>query len=380
MTIRETVKSIPLLTATAVTAACVTLFGAAGRVSAYADLRYSYKEAPLMALFFTGLAEGRMPFTASAATDPVSLRSDAAPIEQPKGEDASAPDVTPAVSLTDDLAAEQPPPVAVTEDGAIALPEVLIEEHMQPVHNVNLALEEANWDEATRNKYGRIALLSDPDTGIAPTKYFALLPSFSSDFQTVDATYFKDALFIGDSRTVGLSMYVPELNAQATFYAKTSLTAAHALEQRFVETALGTLTIPQALQQTQFQKIYIALGVNELGGGTTESFVQTYARMVGEIRALQPDAIIYISSMMHVSEAKDREKGYVNNTVINERNNALSQLADNERIFYIDMNEATDDETGVLRADTTFDGVHLKAVSYDLWYRYLLEHAIVKDE
>ena len=90
----------------------------------------------------------------------------------------------------------------------------------------------------------------------------------------MDATYFKDALFIGDSRTVGLSMYVPELNAQATFYAKTSLTAAHALEQRFVETDLGVLTIPQALQQTQFQKIYIALGVNELGSGSTESPVR----------------------------------------------------------------------------------------------------------
>ena len=101
--------------------------------------------------------------------------------------------------------------------------------------------------------------------------------------------------------------------------------------------------------------------------------------MLLQIRALQPDAIIYISSIMHVSQKKDEEGGYVNNAVINERNNALSHLADAETIFYIDMNEATDDATGVLQEDLTFDGVHLKAVSYELWYRFLSEHAIVKE-
>ena len=374
---KELVKTIPLLSSIALTAVIVTLFGAAGRVSAYADLRYEFRASPVMALFFTGLAEGRLPFGAGPKNLNAPARSGTEVSKAPAG--APSVDAQPVVDVTEVLIDVQPAPAAVSEDGSIVRPEVLMEDHMQPAHNVNLAVEEATWDTATRNKYSRIALLADPETDIAPTQYFALLPSYSNEFQTVDATYFKDALFLGDSRTVGLSMYVPELNAQATFYARTSLTAAHALEQRFVGTPLGTVTVLQALQQTSFRKIYIALGVNELGSGTTEGFVQNYARMIEEIRALQPDAIIYISSMMHVSEAKDNEGGYVNNAVINERNNALSQLADNDTVFYIDMNEATDDASGVLQADLTFDGVHLKAVSYDLWYRFLLDHAIVKE-
>ena len=374
---KEVVKRIPLLLSIALVAVVTTILGAAGRVNAYAGLRYSFKDAPVMALFFTGIADGILPFGGAATSVAEAPRSEGA--EAGEGEVLAESNTQPVVDLTDALAQEQPAPAPAGADGAITLPEVLPEEHMQPVHNVNLALEEAIWDEPTRNKYDRISLLAHPESGIAPTEYFDLLPSISKDFETVDATYFKDALFIGDSRTVGLSMYVPELAAQATFYARTSLTAAHALEQRFVETALGMVTIPQALQQTQFQKIYIALGVNELGSGTTEGFVSNFSQMIGEIKALQPQAIIYISSMMHVSQAKDDEGGYVNNAVINERNNALSQLADNESVFYIDMNEATDDASGVLQSDLTFDGVHLKAVSYDLWYRFLLDHAIVKE-
>ena len=373
---RDVLKEIPLLCSIAAMAVVMTLCGIIGKGRAYADLRYSFKEAPIMALAFTGMGQGLWPFQAAPEQDlQLSLTQELIETEALSVSQAAQP----ATPLGEAEAVALLP--ASTEDatGAIPLPEVLLEEHMQPVINVNLALEEESWDEATRNKYGRIALLSDPETGIAPTQYFDLLPSYGGNFETVDATYFKDALFLGDSRTVGLSMYVPELSAQATFYAKTSLTAAHALEQRFVETPLGTLTPLQALQQTQFRKIYVALGVNELGSGTTESFVQGFAQMLLQIRALQPDAIIYISSIMHVSQKKDEEGGYVNNAVINERNNALSHLADAETIFYIDMNEATDDATGVLQEDLTFDGVHLKAVSYELWYRFLSEHAIVKE-
>jgi lysophospholipase L1-like esterase len=52
-------------------------------------------------------------------------------------------------------------------------------------------------------------------------------------------------------------------------------------------------------------------------------------------------------------------------------------LADNRRIFYLDINEAFDDEYGNLQADISFDGVHLKAAAYTMWYEYLKTHAAV---
>ena len=201
------------------------------------------------------------------------------------------------------------------------------------------------------------------------------------EFTEVDEEYFADALFIGDSRTVGLSEYCKPLDEKATFYAKVSLTIYGAMNKPFVKTndGRGTITVEQALSENQFGKIYIMLGLNEMGTGTTESFAEAYANVINRIRELQPDAIIFIQSIMHVSEKKSSGDKYFNNGYINERNAAIAELADNRTIFYIDMNEAVDDENGNLIKDLSFDDVHLKASSYDRWYQYLLEHGIIRD-
>ena len=199
------------------------------------------------------------------------------------------------------------------------------------------------------------------------------------EFQPVDEDYFTDALFIGDSRTVGLSEYCEPLDSRATFYAKVSLTIYKVLDKPFVDTPSGTITIEQGLKANQFGKIYIMLGLNEIGTGTPESFAEEYANVVNRIRELQPDAIIYIQGIMHVTENKSSKDKYFNNDNINRRNEELAKLADNKTIFYMDMNEAVDDENGNLIKDLSFDDVHLKASSYERWYQFLLDHGIVKD-
>ncbi len=191
--------------------------------------------------------------------------------------------------------------------------------------------------------------------------------------------YFEDALFIGDSRTVGLSEYCEELSTRAAFYSKISLTIYTVLDSEFISTDDGKISVRQALSENQYSKIYIMLGLNEIGTGTAETFCAAYSDVVNQIRELQPDAIIYIQGIMHVTEEKSSADAHFNNPNINERNEALSQLADNKTIFYIDMNEAVDDENGNLLAELSFDGVHLKASSYERWHQYLLTHAIVKE-
>ena len=199
------------------------------------------------------------------------------------------------------------------------------------------------------------------------------------EFTEVDDDYFTDALFIGDSRTVGLSEYCEELDSRATFYSKISLTIYDAMNTEFIKTDNGKITVEQALSENQFSKIYIMLGLNEIGTGTPETFCKAYKTVIDRIRELQPDAIIYIQSIMHVTEKKSSSDEYFNNENINIRNNALSELADNKTVFYLDMNEAVDDENGNLLAELSFDDVHLKASSYERWHQYLLANAIVKE-
>lgn len=198
------------------------------------------------------------------------------------------------------------------------------------------------------------------------------------EFTDVDDDYFTDALFIGDSRTVGLSEYCEALDTRATFYAKVSLTIYDCMTKDFIKTDDGKMNLEEALTKQQYGKIYIMLGINEIGTGNEEYFKNAYSEVIDKIRELQPDAIIYIQGIMHVTKAKSSVDKFFNNGNIDARNAAIAELADNHDIFYIDMNEAVDDGEGNLDGSLTFDDVHLKASSYERWHEFLLHNGIIR--
>ena len=190
-------------------------------------------------------------------------------------------------------------------------------------------------------------------------------------FETVTEDYFDDALFIGDSRTVGLRDYT-DLAEHADFHCETSLTIYKVLEESFK----GKGTILEALSKKNYGKIYLMVGINELGRGTTEDFMAKYTEVVDTLHELCPDAKIMIQGIMHVSEKKSSSDAIFNNSNINARNNAIATLADNVHFFYIDMNEAVCDENGNLNAEYTHDQIHLLGMYNDLWKQFLLEHGV----
>lgn len=196
-------------------------------------------------------------------------------------------------------------------------------------------------------------------------------------FVTVDESYFDDALFIGDSRTVGLYEYAG-LEERADFFCKTSLTIWTVLEKPIVKNEEGkSITVEEALQEKSYGKIYLMLGINELGRGNTELFMEQYKKVVERIRELQPDAVLFVEGIMRVAGEKSSTDSIFNNANINERNENIARLANNKDIFYLDVNEAVCDEFGDLVAEYTFDQIHLKAAYYELWKQFLLEHGIV---
>ncbi len=201
-------------------------------------------------------------------------------------------------------------------------------------------------------------------------------------YQTVEDDYFADAVFIGDSRTVGLFEY-GGLEETGTFYASTGLTV-HKLFTNKIVPVPGQkkkkITVEEALSQNQFAKVYLMIGINEMGTGTPESFLEKYAECVKHIQELQPDAVIYLQSIMSVTGERSEQGDYITNEGIDIRNEGIATMADNERIFYLDVNEAVCDETGAMIPDYTHDGVHLKAQYISLWKDYLKCHAVALDD
>lgn len=196
-------------------------------------------------------------------------------------------------------------------------------------------------------------------------------------YMTVEDDYFSDAVFIGDSRTVGLYEY-GGLEEITTFYASKGLTIYKLFSSEIVEVPgqRQKQSIEEALQENQFKKIYLMVGINEMGTGTVETFAEAYGEVVEHLLELQPDAIIYIQGILKVSTERSDKGDYINNEGIVARNEMIAQLADNRRIFYLDVNPLVCDDTGGMEPSYTFDGVHLKAQYMDIWKDYLKTHAV----
>ena len=122
------------------------------------------------------------------------------------------------------------------------------------------------------------------------------------------------------------------------------------------------------------------LGINELGTGTPETFLASYTAAVDKIRQLQPEAVLFVQSIMRVAGEKSSTDPLYNNPNIDVRNELLKGLADDRNIFYIDVNEAVCDENGDLHSEWTFDQIHLKAKYYEVWKEVLKEHGIRKND
>lgn len=197
-------------------------------------------------------------------------------------------------------------------------------------------------------------------------------------FGTVEDDYFSDAVFIGDSRTVGMYEY-GGLEDTAAFYASSGLTV-YKLFDAAIVSAPGQkkkITVEEALQENSFAKIYLMIGINEMGTGTVETFTEKYRETVQRLRELQPDAVIYIQGIIKVTTERSNQGDYINNEGIEARNEELAKLADNRDIFYLDVNPLICDETGGLIDSYTFDGVHLKAKYITIWKDYLKENAVI---
>ena len=187
----------------------------------------------------------------------------------------------------------------------------------------------------------------------------------------------KEVVYHTDSRTAGMYEY-GGLEETSTFYASTGLTIYKMFDSKIVAVPgqKKKITVEEALSEKQFAKIYLMIGINEMGTGTVESFMKAYGEAVQHLQQLQPDAVIYLQAIMKVTTERSGQGDYITNEGIEARNEEIAKLADDEKIYYLDVNPLICDETGGMVASYTYDGVHLKAQYIPIWLDFLKEHAV----
>ncbi|MBQ8857449.1 MAG: lipase [Lachnospiraceae bacterium] len=198
-------------------------------------------------------------------------------------------------------------------------------------------------------------------------------PSEVSPFYEADRSYFDDALFIGDSRTVGLYEYGDLGNA--IVLADSGMSVYKIFKQSFSVDSGKKMTLEELLTQKQFGKIYVMLGINELGY-SFEQTVDVYKDMLTSIEALQPDALMFLQANLHITEKKSSTSPIYNNSNINRFNAEIEKITDSKKYFYLDANEMFDDENGNLSTEYTVDESHVLGKYYADWVDWILCHAV----
>ena len=178
--------------------------------------------------------------------------------------------------------------------------------------------------------------------------------------------YFDDALFIGDSRTEGLRDYGTLKNAQ--YFCTRGLQS-----YQIDNTTVNGSNIWEFLKGKKYGKIYVMLGINEVGNDI-EYTASAYRKLIDGIRQVQPDAIIYLQGNLHV--ATFAQTSAISNERIDALNAKIQELADNTKTFYICVNGLFDDGSGALTAEYTSDGIHVYAKHYSEWCDWLCQNTV----
>lgn len=200
------------------------------------------------------------------------------------------------------------------------------------------------------------------------------------DYTLENESYFNDAAFLGDSRTLGISDYAGLEGAD--FFCDNGMT----IYKLFADDGVTyqktgeKVDLKEILQEKRYGKIYIMLGMNELGYGDTPMYLKQYLKVIKQIKEWQPGVIIYVMANLHVSQEKNNMETEFNNININDKNAASARLANGRDVFYLDCNPLFTDEEGYLQAELTFDGVHLYAQHYDKWRDFLFAHGVACEE
>ena len=193
--------------------------------------------------------------------------------------------------------------------------------------------------------------------------------------ERVEDNYLDGALFIGDSRTTILHDYGGWTGTD--FFVKNGLTAWTVLDTP-LDTVNGTKEyLTQILDQKIYPKIYIMLGINELGEGNPQSFAKQFQLVLDTIAQKQPHAILFLEEIIHVTQQQDGKKSYINNGEINRRNEELKKITNGINCIYLPINEAFDLEgTGTLNTAFSGDGIHVQTKNLDIWKNFLLDHGV----
>lgn len=176
--------------------------------------------------------------------------------------------------------------------------------------------------------------------------------------------------FIGDSRTQGFIMYNGLKDIQD--YSYISLMVDTAMTKKFVKTSNGDkITLLQDMANKNIKKVYIMLGINELGWSYPQVFKSKYIELIDKIREVKPNCEIYVQSIIPMTKSKSDTDSTFNIKNVEIFNNLIQEVANEKNVIYLDVKSALINENGYLPEEASTDGIHINKKYCEKWLEYL---------
>lgn len=190
--------------------------------------------------------------------------------------------------------------------------------------------------------------------------------------------YFRTVLFIGDSLSQGFALYAPTRGVAAVCAYKS--TSPNQVLQNYVGQRPDGSRIEMwdDIKLQNPSNIYILYGTNALISQSDEAFLKYYGDLLDLLRERFPNVPIYVQSITPTTAAQGAKQPPLENGHIRQVNEAISKMAAEKGMYYLNAQEALTDAEGNLRADYTgtVDGIHMNPTGYAAWADYLLTHTV----
>lgn len=194
--------------------------------------------------------------------------------------------------------------------------------------------------------------------------------------EAVGVEYFDDAAFVGDSRTEGMLLYSGMTHGDKL--TSTGMNIFKLADTKAIKIGGQEYTLLEALSLKQYGKVYLCLGINELGYRNDDGFYRHYCETIDAIRACQPNAVIYVETLIPLNEqvnAKVKGPSYLTNEHLMIYNDLIRQAAEEKQVALLDVYYAFEVD-GSLPAEATKDGSHLTSPYCRQWMDYLMAHTV----
>lgn len=202
----------------------------------------------------------------------------------------------------------------------------------------------------------------------------------------VDASWFDDAAFVGDSVSVTLANYNSSYGTlgKAKFFCSVSLSQTNALSyqagnERLPEYPAGSGQHPRiedGIAASGAKKVYLMLGMNCIASGV-DRVSQDLVTLVSKIQEKSPGIAVLIESVTPMTADSPRADGSLNNFTIQEFNEKMKAICQEKQWYYVNVAEAVTGDQGALKAEYSGDkamGIHFNYDGAAAWANYLLTH------